>query len=576
MEIKKLPFGIKWPVVYIIHDNESAYVGESVNIAIRINDHLKSAQKKSLNNIYIIHNKSFNKSAILDIERFLIEHIWAEGKYMMLNANHGYLAHNYYRCEQYRKEFKHIWQLLKEQGLAQNDTKEIQNSDRFKYSPYKTPTTEQYEIIRQILRDLKTDMTIGLTSQSTVVNGGSGTGKSVLGIFLLKLLADAKSDQIIRLQSEESEPSEGDLNYLADQLPRKLKIGYVVPTQNFRSTLKKVFRTITPKATDDSRDSAPKILSPHDVAKSDTDYDLLIVDEAHRLRRRYALPGGYTYKQFDDNNKRLGLSQHGTELDWIVKKSKYQLFFYDAGQSIKPTDVSKERFNHLLQDQSTRQYQLTSQLRCKGGNDYIQYLEDIFNDADPQTLSFKGYSLRLYEDVNDMVKAIIRLDKKYGLCRNIAGYAWDWKTKKKPKGKRAKKTAKELIKKGLYDIEIPGQEHTYKYVWNMQDTDWINAFDSVNQIGCIHTIQGYDLNYAGVILGPDIDLSDKTGKIIIHPENYKDTKGKEGITDDELFILIKNIYKTNLARGINGTFIYVYNKKLRDHFKKYMNFIPHN
>lgn len=109
----------------------------------------------------------------------------------------------------------------------------------------------------------------------------------------------------------------------------------------------------------------------------------------------------------------------------------------------------------------------------------------------------------------------------------------------------------------------------------MHDTDWINAPDSVNQIGCIHTIQGYDLNYAGIILGPDIDFNDRTEKIIIHSENYKDVKGKEGISDNELLVLIKNIYKTNLARGINGTFIYIFNKKLRDHFKKYIDFIPH-
>lgn len=572
-EVKQQSFGIQWPVVYIILNEELAYVGESVNIAIRINNHLRSEQKRSLRNIYIIHNKSFNRSAILDVEHFLITHISADGKYKLLNGNQGQNDHNYYKCEVYRKEFKTIWQSLKEYKLVKHTIKDIQNSDLFKYSPYKTLTTDQYQIVSEVVQNLIIDLADSTQSRSIMIHGGAGTGKSVLGMFILKLLTDAQIEQ--QPADTASDFPEENLNYIVSQLPRKLKIGYVIPTQNFRATLKKVLKTTTPKTTDESEDLMPKILSPHDVANSDTDYDLLIVDEAHRLRRRYALPGGYTYKQFDDNNKRLGLSKDRTELDWILTKSKFQIFFYDSGQSIKPTDVLQKHFDYLLQDQSTHQYQLTSQLRCKGGNDYIQYLEDIFNDTNPQKLSFKGYSFRLYEDVNDMVKTIIRRDKKYGLCRNIAGYAWDWKTKPKRGEKRTEKTAKELVKKGLYDIEISEHGQTYKYVWNMHDTDWINASDSVNQIGCIHTIQGYDLNYAGVILGPDIDFNDRTGKIIIHSENYKDAKGKEGISDNELLVLIKNIYKTNLARGINGTFIYIFNKKLRDHFKKYIDFIPH-
>lgn len=574
-ETKKLSFGIKWPVVYLIEDDQSAYVGETTNISIRLQCHLKSEGKSRLKHLHIIHNRAFNKSVILDIEKFLITQISADGKYILLNANGGQLPHDYYQCEHYRKEFKHIWEMLKEQGLVRHSFKEIQNSDRFKYSPYKTLTNQQYEIVDEIIRNLKTDMTNGLQSRSIVINGGSGTGKSVLGVFLLKLLADAKSDWTIQSKDGVFKLPEEDLNYITDQLPRKLRVGYVVPTLNFRTTLIKIFKELTPKkAKNCSNQDTPLILSPNDVAKSDVIYDLLIVDEAHRLRRRKALSGGYTYKQFDNNNENLGLDkENGTELDWILKNSRYQIFFYDVGQSIKPTDVPKERFDTLSGNSDTHNYNLISQLRCKGGNDYIQYLENIFNCNKLEKLSFKDYSFRLYEDVHDMVKTIIRLDKRHGLCRNIAGYAWDWKTKeiKKARKERKGKTVKELLKEGLYDIEIDG----HKYIWNLQTEDWINSPDSVNQIGCIHTIQGYDLNYAGVILGPEIDYDKKENKVTIDRSKYKDAKGKEDISDSELLTYIKNIYKTNLARGVLGTYVYACNQGLRDYLRQYMDFIPH-
>lgn len=574
-ETKKLSFGIKWPVVYLIEDDQSAYVGETTNISIRLQCHLKSEGKSRLKHLHIIHNQAFNKSAILDIENFLITHISADGKYSLLNANDGQLPHNYYRCEQYRKEFEHIWLLLKQRGLVRNDIKEIRNSDLFKFSPYKALTTDQYLIAEQIIRDLRTDMVNGVPSRSIVINGGSGTGKSVLGVFLLKLLADTKPESIIQTEYETSDlPKEG-LNYLASQLPNKLKVGYVVPMSSFRATLTKVFKALPPKkARNRLNQNQPLILSPNDVAKSETVYDLLIVDEAHRLRRRKSLPGGFSFEQFVDNNRGLDLPEKGgTELDWILKRSKYQIFFYDAEQSIKPTDIPKERFDTLFDNQTTRRYKLVSQLRCKGGNDYIQYLDDIFNCTVSEKLSFKDYSFRLYEDVHDMVKTIIRLNKRHGLCRNIAGYAWDWNTKetKKIAKRRAGKTAGELLKEGLYDIEIEG----HKYIWNLKTEDWINSPDSVNQIGCIHTVQGYDLNYAGVILGPEIDYDKKENKITVDKGKYKDAKGKETISDSELLTYIKNIYKTNLARGILGTYVYACNQGLRDYLRQYMDFIPH-
>jgi DUF2075 family protein len=108
-------------------------------------------------------------------------------------------------------------------------------------------------------------------------------------------------------------------------------------------------------------------------------------------------------------------------------------------------------------------------------------------------------------------------------------------------------------------------------VWNQTATDWVNSKNSVNEVGSIHTVQGYDLNYAGVIIGSDISLDPSTGKIVFNRDNYFDAKGKEnnprlGISysDEDLLHFVINIYKVLMTRGIKGTFVYVCDPLLRN------------
>ena len=105
----------------------------------------------------------------------------------------------------------------------------------------------------------------------------------------------------------------------------------------------------------------------------------------------------------------------------------------------------------------------------------------------------------------------------------------------------------------------------------MTDVDWINSKTSVEEVGCIHTTQGYDLNYSGIIFGREIDYNPITKSIEINKKMYFDTKGKDGIRDDnELKQFIINVYKTIMYRGIKGTYVYVVDKNLREYFEKYI------
>ena len=151
-----------------------------------------------------------------------------------------------------------------------------------------------------------------------------------------------------------------------------------------------------------------------------------------------------------------------------------------------------------------------------------------------------------------MRSEILRLDADHGLSRLLAGFAWKYKTKTQPE---------------LFDIDIEG----ISMRWNQTDTDWISTPTSPQEVGSIHTIQGYDLNYAGVIIGNDIGYDPVMKKVFLRRDNYFDKKGKEnnrvlGIkySDEDVLQLVLNIYRVLLTRGIKGTFIYVCDPALKD------------
>ena len=110
----------------------------------------------------------------------------------------------------------------------------------------------------------------------------------------------------------------------------------------------------------------------------------------------------------------------------------------------------------------------------------------------------------------------------------------------------------------------------YKYVWNLTNEDWVTRKDSHCTIGCIHTTQGYDMNYVGVIFGEEIDYDVETNTIKIDLEKYKDKKVKAGTNEDVLKELIVNTYTTILARGIKGCYVYACNPNLREYLKQFI------
>lgn len=502
--LKKYQYGTDWPAVYFIENTKEAYIGEAVNVLRRGKEHLKNPDRRRLKRMHVLTDHEFNKSAALDIESWLIQYLSADNKFKLQNGNGGLKNHSYFEREKYKTKFEQLWEKLRQLNLAQHSLLELRNSDLFKYSPYKALNEDQVEVVENLMEEIKTH-----EISTHLVHGGPGTGKTILATYLMKrLLGDSNLD---------------------------LKIGLVIPMTALRKTLKQVFRSINGL-------SANMILGPSDVFKSD--YDLLIVDEAHRLKKRLNITN---FGSFDINNKRLGLGNEGTELDWIMQNSQHQIFFYDANQSVRPSDIDP----HLITNLKAKEHSLAQQMRVQGGDAYINFIQNLFSET-PYTLpNLEGYEVLFCDTLKPMIDGIKGKDKAVSLSRLVSGYSWAWASK---------------VDKAAYDIELEG----HKLRWNSQVEGWVNSLNAINEVGSIHTVQGYDLNYVGVIIGRELSYDKTKKEIVFNRELYFDKKGHYGVRDDELIKkYVLNIYKTLLTRGILGTYVYVADESLRDYLKSF-------
>ena len=544
-----------WPVVYTLNNDRDIYIGETTNVIFRMKAHKDSPEKSRLKRVGLILHKEFNKSACHHLESYLIKYFHADERYNVLNGNAGISDSDYFEREKYRNYFESIFDSFRAVKLITGKRAELENKNIFKYSPFKALSLDQAEAIKGIIGILLPNRGTG-TSQKIVVQGGPGTGKTIVAVFLMKLIRD------IALSSE-SEPLETD-SIFSDffqssykEVLKKWKIGLVIPQQSLRQTIQKVFKSIPGL-------SKEMILSPFDVGKSAARYNLLIVDEAHRLKIRSNMSSAAQNRSFKEINQRLLKSDADdiTQLDWIIKQSDSQILLLDSAQSVMPSDLTLQAIK-ILEKQSRDDkcyFSLKSQLRVKGGEEYITYISQVLEgNAEAKIKKFKDYDCRLFDSIHEMRKAIKKRNQEKGLARVVAGYAWPWATRGKSDP-------------ALYDIEIEG----LRLCWNRTDKDWINSLTSIDEVGSIHTVQGYDLNYCGVIVGPDLKFDIATQSIVFNRDNYYDKKGREnnrrlGIiyTDDQLFVYVKQIYRVLLTRAIFGTYIYVCDPALKNYLSKF-------
>ncbi|MEZ5727437.1 MAG: DNA/RNA helicase domain-containing protein [Burkholderiaceae bacterium] len=344
-----------------------------------------------------------------------------------------------------------------------------------------------------------------------IIEGGPGTGKSVVAINLLaSLLGDDQNAQYVTRNSAPREVFQAKL------------------TGSFRkSAISLLFRS-----------------SGAFIGTPSNSIDALIVDESHRLTEKSGM-------YYDGEN----------QIKELINAARTSVFFIDDDQRVTMRDIgSVAEIERIAQEANAtiHRYSLPSQFRCNGSDGYVAWVDDVLGireTANP-TLDGIDYDFRVYDDPNALYAEIRRLNAEGAMSRVLAGYCWDWKTKKQP---------------FAWDIELP--EFGFRMRWNDFDLgqSWIMHDESIDQIGCIHTSQGLEVAYVGVIIGPDLRMED--GELVTdpytHPGRDKNLQGFKGrmksdsagtmeLTDR----LIRNTYRTLMTRGMKGCFVFCVDKAL--------------
>ena len=346
-----------------------------------------------------------------------------------------------------------------------------------------------------------------------IIEGGPGTGKSVVAINLLAKLTTR--GYTVNYTSKNSAPRKVYFDILKGN---NFKMGYA----------KSLF-----KYSGSYMDVVP-----------DT-FDCLLVDEAHRLSAKTQM-GPYTK---GDN-----------QIKEIISAAKTSVFFIDENQKVTSQDIGSvaeikkwaaKLGAEVIHSNDTN---LVSQFRCNGSNSYLEWVDAVLGfSADAHIpIEVEDYDLRIFDDIIEMRETLRAKNTIRNKARMVAGYCWDWVTKSNPDVKQ-------------YDIVIGD----FKAKWNFDSTDtWAIDADSFDQVGCIHTSQGLEFDYVGVIVGEDIATDGNA--ITAHPENrassdysLKGLKGRNDLAD----LLIRNTYKTLMTRGMKGCYIYCHNAQLRSYLR---------
>lgn len=354
--------------------------------------------------------------------------------------------------------------------------------------------------------------------QTLIVKGGPGTGKSVVAI-----------------------------NLLTELIKRELLTQYVSKNAAPREVFKKMLTGSRKKTHIDNmfKGSGGYIDTPENT------FGALLVDEAHRLNEKSGLYGNLGENQIKE----------------LINASRFNVFFIDEAQRVTLKDIGSIQTIHQWADkcQSTvTELDLVSQFRCNGSDGYLAWIDNslqIRETANP-TLEDIDYDVKIFDDPNELRKAIIDKNRVNNKARMVAGYCWEWASKKD---------------KDAMDIIIP--EFNFEAQWNLTDDGslWLIAENSVEQIGCIHTCQGLELDYIGVIIGNDFIVRD--GKVVIqpleHPSRDKALSGIRGRLKKEpeaaliaATEVIKNTYRTLMTRGQKGCFIFCTDQETREYFQQ--------
>jgi len=353
-----------------------------------------------------------------------------------------------------------------------------------------------------------------------IIEGGPGTGKSVVAVNLL-----------VALNSEQM---------LAQYVTKN-----AAPRAVYASQLTGSFK----KSHIDNLFKGSGVYTDTDANV----FDALIVDEAHRLNEKSGM-----FQNLGEN-----------QIKEIINAAKFSVFFIDEDQRVTFRDIGETgaikawakrlgaEIHHL---------ELQSQFRCNGSDGYLAWVDNTLEIRETANESLQGvnYDFRVFDSPSELRDAIFEKNRVNNKARLVAGYCWEWISK-----------SDSMLK----DIVI--EEHDFAMKWNLASDGslWIRKPDSVNEVGCIHTYQGLETDYIGVIIGPDFVIRDgvavtdaaKRAKTDASIKGYKSLlKESPSSAKQKANAIIKNTYRTLMTRGMKGCYIYCTDNETNAWFKKAM------
>lgn len=353
--------------------------------------------------------------------------------------------------------------------------------------------------------------------QVLIVEGGPGTGKSVLAINLLVKLTseDIACQYVTKNSAPRSVYSVKLSGTFTNSYINNLFVGSGCFTETQSNTI-----------------------------------GALIVDEAHRLNMKSGL-----YSNKGEN-----------QIKEIIKTARFSIFFVDDYQRVHIKDIgSVKAIKNYAEELGADIHleHLSSQFRCNGSDGYLSWLDNALQIRETANihLTKEDYDFRVFDSPAVMFDEIYKLNQVNNKSRVVAGYCWDW-----------------ISKSNRFAFDITIKEFNFRKQWNLNNSEpWLIGRHSVEQIGCIHTCQGLELDYVGVIIGPDLSFINNSvvADGLKHPSRDQALKGLKGIYKTNPIeatkiadTIIKNTYRTLMTRGMKGCFIYCCDKALSEHFKQ--------
>lgn len=559
-----------YPIVYLHSWSKGGkfevYVGESNNFFNRTEQHYHKMNEKrtwqsnlkSKNaDLTVIAHSYFNKSLTLDIENKLIKYLSSSYNIARVYNARGNPQNKYFPCQEFETIFNNIWNRLREHNnslFLPED--EIVNSALYKASPLHKLNDEQLNAKYQIIEKIRECLYKPDEHQLILIQGNSGTGKSVLISNILyelltsfnKYTVDEKHDMVL------------------DNLEYAL-----IVKQNEQL---KVYEEIVKKL-DLDKDQKQIVFNPtnyinqfldkkRSLKKRDKKYDVTLVDEAHLLLTR-------NNQSFNGQN----------QLKEIMKYSKITVIVFDEFQIMNAEQyLDKSEINNYIkiaQDNNSF-IKLKKQMRIVADESILDWLDTFIYEQQIKPLAKQrgNYEVKIFDSPSELDQAI-RLkaqNPETSLSRLIASYDWPYSGSSCP------------TKEKYWEVKIGswhkpwnneiGRHATLKEKRRINGLAWTEQPHTINEVGSIYTIHGFDLNFAGVIIGPSVKF--RNGKVVFDPTESCNDRAtqKRTLSDGSKKSFAEEFLKHELgillSRGVNGLYIFACDKELQEQLKKCINF----